>query len=108
MRFLVSVLLAALWLPLSAQSQVLGEIPFQFQDGLIWLKVGVAGKSEPLNFLLDSGAGVSAMDLQTACFLRLKLVEQQTVQRENATALAKLLHDFPPAFTSIYLPTSVF
>jgi len=44
MRLLVSVLLVALWLPLSAQSKVLGEIPFQFHDGLIWLKVGVAGK----------------------------------------------------------------
>ena len=31
-------------------------IPFQFRDGLIWLKVAVAGKSEPLNFLLDSRA----------------------------------------------------
>ncbi len=97
MRFLVSVLLAALWLPLSAQSKVLGEIPFQFQDGLIWLKVGVAGKSEPLNFLLDSGAGVSAMDLQTACCLRLKLGEQQTVLVSAASSV--LMEFWAPSFS---------
>ncbi len=107
MRFLVSVLLAALWLPLSAQSKVLGEIPFQFQDGLIWLKVGVAGKSEPLNFLLDSGAGVSAMDLQTACCLRLKLGEQQTVQGVSGQALGYRVHDLQAVSGGIDLPTSV-
>src|SRR5207249_1202930 len=42
------------------------KIRSQYRDGLIWLKVDVIGKSEPLNFLLDSGAGISAIDLQTA------------------------------------------
>src|SRR5260370_8790994 len=107
MRFLALVLLAALWMSISSQSKVLGEIPFQFQDGLIWLKVGVAGKSEPLNFLLDSGAGVSAMDLQTACCLRLKLGEQQTVQGVSGQALGYRVHDLQAVSGGIDLPTSV-
>jgi hypothetical protein len=107
MRLLVSILLAALWLPLSAQSKVLGEIPCQFHDGLIWLKVGVAGKSEPLNFLLDSGAGVSVVDLQTACCLRLKLGQRQTVQGVSGQSLGYRVHDLRAVSGGIDLPTSV-
>jgi hypothetical protein len=107
MRLLVCVLVAALSLPLSAQSKVLGEIPFQFHDGLIWLKVGVTGKSEPLNFLLDSGAGVSAVDLQTARFLRLKLRERQTVQGVSGQAFGYRVHDLQAVSGGIDLPTSV-
>jgi len=107
MRLLVSVLLAALWLPLSAQSKVLGEIPFQFHDGLIWLKVGVTGKSEPLNFLLDSGAGVSAVDLQAACCLRLKLGERQPVQGVSGQTFGYRVHDLQAVSGGIDLPTSV-
>jgi hypothetical protein len=106
MRLLVSLLLVALSLPLSAQSKVLGEIPFQFHDGLIWLKVGVAGKSEPLNFLLDSGAGVSAIDLPTACCLRLKLGERQAVQGVSGQAFGYRVHDLQAVSGGIDLSTS--
>jgi len=107
MRLLVSVLLVAFWLPLSAQSKVLGEIPFQFHDGLIWLKVVVTGKSEPLNFLLDSGAGVSAVDLQTACCLPLKLGQRQPVQGVSGQTFGYRVHDLRAVSGGIDLPTSV-
>ena len=107
MRLSVCALFAILLLPLSAQSKVLGEIPFEFQDGLIWLKVGVAGKSEPLNFLLDSGSGVSAVDLQMACSLRLKLGEQQTVQGVSGPALGYRVHNLEAVSGGIDLPKSV-
>jgi hypothetical protein len=107
MRLLVSAMLVALWLPLSAQSKVLGEIPFQFHDGLIWLKVGVTGKSEPLNFLLDSGAGVSAVDLQTACSLPLKLGKRQPVQGVSGQTFGYQVHDLQAVSGGIDLPTSV-
>ena len=48
-RFFLCTLLAALLLPVSARSEVLGEIHSQYRDGLIWLKVDVTGKSEPLH-----------------------------------------------------------
>jgi hypothetical protein len=66
MRLLMCAALATLFIPLSARSEVLGEIPFQYREGLIWLKVAVAGKSRPLNSLLDTGSGVSVLDLQIA------------------------------------------
>src|SRR4030088_3362470 len=107
MRLLVSVLLAALLPPVSAQSKVLREIPFQFHDGLIWLKVGVTGRSEPLNFLLDSGAGVSAVDLQTACCLRLKLGERQKVQGVSGQGFGYRVRDLQAVSGGIGLPSSV-
>jgi hypothetical protein len=54
-------------------------IPFEYRDGMIWVKVSVADRKERLNFLLDSGAGVSVIDVAAARRLGLKLGERQTV-----------------------------
>ena len=85
MRFLLCTLLALL-LPVSAESQVQREIHFHYRVGLIWLKVDVSGKSEPLNFLLDSGAGISAIDTQTARSLGVHLGNRQIVRGEDGKA----------------------
>jgi hypothetical protein len=94
-RFLsvLCTLLAALLLPLSARSEVLEEIHFQYRDGLIWLKVNIAGKSRPLNFLLDSGAGVSAIDLRIARTLGVLLGNRQIVLGVNGQGLAFQVSD---------------
>jgi hypothetical protein len=63
-------------------------IPFQFRDGMVWLKVAVTGNGEPLNFLLDSGAGASVLDLAAARRLGLKLGERQNVQGVHSRSLA--------------------
>ena len=76
MRFFLCTLVAIL-LPLSAKSEAQREIHSQYHGGLIWLKVDVTGKSEPLNFLLDSGAGITAIDLQTARSLSAVQLGQQ-------------------------------
>ncbi len=49
------------------------EVPFQFRDGFIWLQVPVKNRTVPLNFLLDTGASVSVVDLSTARQLGLRL-----------------------------------
>src|SRR5579862_1628992 len=41
------------------------SVPFEFRDGLIWLQVQLRESPKPLNFLLDSGAGVSVINLPT-------------------------------------------
>src|ERR1700724_2819589 len=51
MRLFVLALFGLLLPQVSAQAKVPSEIPFQYRDGLIWLKVDVTGKSKPLNFL---------------------------------------------------------
>lgn len=47
-------------------SEVDAGIAVQFRDGLIWVEVTVEGREEPAQFLLDSGASVSVVDLRMA------------------------------------------
>src|SRR5712691_4219843 len=107
MRFLLCTVLAVLLLPLSARSEVLREIQSQYRDGLIWLKVDVTGKREPLNFLLDAGAGISAIDLQTARSLGVHLGNRQTVQGVNGQGFAYRVNDLQAVCGGIALPKSV-
>jgi hypothetical protein len=53
----------------------------------------VAGKSEPLNFLLDSGAGASAIDLQTTRSLGVQLGNRQNVQGVSGKSFAYRMND---------------
>ena len=93
MPFFLCTLLAALLLPLSARSEVLGEIHSLYRDGLMWLKVDVTGKREPLNCLLDSGAGISVIDLRTARSLGVHLGNRQIVQGVNGQSFAFRVND---------------
>ena len=95
MPFILCTLLTALLLQISARAEVLGEIHSQYRDGLIWLKVDNPRKSEPLNFLLDSGAGISVVDLRTACSLGVHLGARQIVQGVNGRAFAYRVNDLP-------------
>jgi hypothetical protein len=111
MRLFVWALFGVLLPQFSAQAKVPGEIPFQYRDGLIWLKVDVPGKSEPLNFLLDSGAGVSVIDLETARSLGVQLGSRQKVQGVNGQGFAyrvsDLQADLQAVSGGIVLPKSV-
>lgn len=51
---------------------VSADIPFDYRDGLIWVQITVPQSPRPLNFLLDSGAAVSVVNLGTAQRLGLK------------------------------------
>jgi hypothetical protein len=107
MRSLLRALFAVLLLTLSARSEAFREIDSQYRDGLIWLKVNVAGKGAPLQFLLDSGAGVSVIDLQTARSLGLHLGNRQTVQGVNGQCFADRVTDLQAVSGGIALPKSV-
>lgn len=48
------------------------QFPFEFREGLLWIKVQVPESKERLNFLLDSGAEASVVNLETARELSLK------------------------------------
>src|SRR5262245_16437725 len=106
MRFFLCTLVAIL-LPLSAKSEAQREIHSQYRGGLIWLKVDVTGKSGPLSFLLDSGASVSAIDLQTARRLGVHLGNRQVVQGVNGQGFAYRVNDLQAVCGGIALPKSV-
>lgn len=63
-------------------------IPFEYRDGLIWIKVNTPQSEVPLNFVLDSGAGSSVLDLATARKLNVKLKVRERVQCVDAAMSA--------------------
>lgn len=69
-------------------------IPFEYRDGLIWVKVRTDFSSTPLNFLLDSGAGKSVLNLQTAIRLGVGLGAPMKVQCVGAAANAWRVEGF--------------
>jgi len=62
--------------------------PFSFREGLLWVQVRVADTGRSLNFLLDSGAEASVLDLQTAKSLGLILGERVAVKGVHASTQA--------------------
>ena len=93
MLFLVLAAAAGFMLPLSAQAEPAAELPFRYEDGLIWLKVDFAGRKEPLNFLLDSGASVNAINLPVARSCRAQLDAKRSVEGVSGPSFAYLLKD---------------
>jgi hypothetical protein len=69
-----------------AESPPVAELPFDLRHGLIWVSVTVPQQTEPLNFLLDSGAGTSVINLPTALRLGLKLGKSVSVRGVESEA----------------------
>lgn len=67
------------------------ELPIQFREGLLWVEVCVPQSREPLQFLLDSGASASVVNLSTAKQLGLGLGP-----RVSVTAVATTLTGYWP------------
>ncbi len=87
MRLAVCALLLLVTRLLQAESDAVTalELPIRFRDGLLWLEVNVPQSDKPLNFLLDTGASVSVLDLNTAQRLGLKLGAQVSVTGVGTT-----------------------
>src|SRR6266478_4009034 len=64
--------LAMTLLRMQAAQGVPGEIPFESHEGLLWVKATIPQSAEPLNLLLDTGAGASVINSGTADRLGLK------------------------------------
>ncbi|HEV2393189.1 MAG TPA: aspartyl protease family protein [Verrucomicrobiae bacterium] len=80
-RMLFCGLLCSSWL-IQGHADVVprGEFPFEFREGLLWVKVQVPESGRVLNFLLDSGAEASVVNLQTAKELGLPLGQRAEVR----------------------------
>jgi hypothetical protein len=57
------ILGAALCRAAAGPESTVREFPFEFRDGLIWIQVQFVESAVPQNFLLDSGAGLSVINL---------------------------------------------
>lgn len=78
-RFCAVLIFVVALLRVQAAPTPLAEFPFQFREGLLWIKVSIPQSDKPLNFLLDTGSGVSAINLGTAKRIGLKLGREVTV-----------------------------
>lgn len=79
-RLLAVMVFAAAFLRVQAAPVTLAEFPFEYREGLLWIEVVIPQSEKPLNFLVDTGAGVSVINLDTAKRIGLKLGQQVTVR----------------------------
>lgn len=107
MRFFALAAILALLVAVSAHAETPSEIRFQYQDGLIWLKAEVPTKTASLNFLLDSGAGVSVIDLDRARALGLTIGDPDSVLGVSGRTVAYRVKDFQAHSGPVVLPKSV-
>lgn len=107
MRLLMLALIAELVLPHFARSEVSSGTPFEYKDGFIWLKVQTLSRRAPLNFILDSGASFSAIELAQARALGLTIGKTKTVQGVNGHALAYDVDNFRGECCGVTLPSSL-
>jgi hypothetical protein len=90
---------------LQAASVTLAEFPFQFREGLLWIEVTIPQSEKPLNFLLDTGAGVSAINLNTAKQIGLKLGQEVTVRGVETMLTGYWEQRMPAKVGGVRLPT---
>jgi len=64
LRIVFCVALCQIALPVRASA--VNGFPFELRDGFLWVEVSMARASQPLHFLVDTGAGVSVIDQHVA------------------------------------------
>jgi hypothetical protein len=106
MRSLVLAVVAGLLLPASVRSEVPVRIPFQYRDGLVWVKIELADNKGRLNLLVDSGASVSAIDLQTAQAYGMHFGGRCSVQGVSGQTLGYNIEDLRCNLAGNSLPKS--
>jgi hypothetical protein len=90
----------------SAWSATISEVPFTFRAGLIWVNLENPRGGKPLNFILDSGAEASVIDIQAAKRLHLELGQPITVRGINATTVGYWPEYLPAQMGAVSLPTN--
>ncbi len=81
-------LFCTLILALSSSALASADLPFALRDGLLWVSVTPANGGAELNFVVDSGAGASVLDLEAARRLGLSLGKSETVRGVGGDAKA--------------------
>ena len=91
---------------LSAQASDVGpEIPFEFREGLLWIRACIPQSPETLNLLIDTGAGVSVINRATADRLKLKLGSAVAVRGVETAFSGYRLKGMSVSAGSVALPT---
>lgn len=104
-RVPVLVLILAVFGCAELNANQTGSFPFEFSDGLIWVKVSVAGST--LNFVLDSGAGSTVLSLQAARRLSLKTSSPVRVQMVDGSTTGYRIAQFQGSVGGIPLKKEI-
>lgn len=105
--FFWSLAAAGLLASFQAHAAVTAEIPVEYSNGYLWLKVQPAGEQAPLDFILDSGAAASVLDLGAARRLKAKLGRQVPVQGVHSRTNARRVDRFDARVGTTALPGSL-
>ena len=79
-------------------------IPCEFSHNVVWLKVNMPGQARTLDFLLDTGAAVSVLDLGSARGLGVKLGGVQAVSGVGGMSAAYEVDHFAAEVGGVRLP----
>ena len=88
---------------MSGQAAV-AEFPFEFREGFVWCRVTVPQSAEPLDFLLDTGASVSVINLHTADRLGLRRGERVGVRGVHSNVVGYWPQRLPAKAGEVLLP----
>ena len=92
--------------PIAARTAEPVTYPFQFQAGLIFVQVACPGSPKPLEFLLDSGAEASVIDLRAARRLHLERGQAVTVRGVTGTSRGYWPEHLRATLGEVPLPTN--
>lgn len=82
------------------------SFPFEFSNGLIWVKVSTAGPT--LNFVLDSGAGSTVLSLRAARRLGVELGSPVAIQAVNGRTTAYRADAFAGSVGGVPIKREIF
>jgi hypothetical protein len=88
-------------------SSATAEFPFEYREGLLWVQIRVPERQEPLRFLLDSGAEVSVINLDTAKRLGLSLAPKVSVRGVHTSMTGYWPQTLSAIANGVTLPSSV-
>lgn len=69
--------------------ELIAKTPIQLIDGLIFIQVAL-NQSEPLNFIFDTGAGITVVDTETAAKLQLSITGELTIGTSGKNLRTKI------------------
>jgi hypothetical protein len=101
---LISALLLLCLAALADQKSPSTEFPFEYSEGMIWITVQTPKSPRPLNFLLDSGAGASVLNLSSVQRLGLPLGNRIQVQGVDSTATGYFPQRLTASASGVPLP----
>jgi predicted aspartyl protease len=104
---LLSAIFACILHALAASAHGATQIPIEKRFGFIFVKVKVAGQDTPLNFLLDSGAGTTVLNLRQARRMGCRLAGQREIQDVQGFTIAHSVEGFAASVQNIPVPSSV-